>query len=783
MGFFSKKKKGAETPEVESPVVADKVKRGNKSRKGELMKVLNESVWESVHEDFKANKQFIIDQDGQTKYVALLFDTNQIGGLASREAKKDESKGSIIEAIHTGHIKTYVRAEMLQDDCFVIIPDGDTIEAMQEFSLLAEAEYILCTVTPDGVITTETMRGTDAEDDPEVMIPFSKLKNVVLNGVNVMTLFPNRETPVNDEFAESAFDGALAEQGMSAGGAMVSGPDDDPEVLEFGEGGEEPPDDLEDGEEPVSEKPLSDEEKAEPAGDGEDEADDLSDVEDIPDEAPAAEGKDAPQQPTQPEEADGDFGLTAEDFGFNPDGSGLPPEEADEGGYDTFADVTEDMVKDFVTRKFYSDELGLEVSTEPFDAQFLHGNPYLPFNENRGTGWLNEYLANIAKDANTRMMRLHSENLFRMRERYMRVMAANCERIAEALDITSDKTQYGKLRFAIERSMEENLDSISGTVAEKRQQLEDAWARELDQVAETAAAQARQEHMLRYGRTHEADLQKLETLERDEVQRDFQNSMTRMKNDRRAEAAKMLDMAINDTLQEMASIYLRVLEEEKREYVRLQNEMTRFIDDNRKDEKARIEAMAEENRQTKMADSVRAEYAAKIKAMSAEFDMKKTMLQADLDRMQSEHENELRKMQAACDTRVKAEKDREAELEAQIADLTEKLANAGSARNEEMQARINELEAEKKNWSDQMDHVVSTHKRSNTISSFLVVALCIAALGIGFMFGAIMNIRKAANIEQDALRIQYEQRVERPEASNNIELPDSTQAIVGGIEG
>ena len=116
MGLFKKK--------ANAPVEADAAtnvpsKKGGRNKKNELVKVLDESVWESVHEELKNNTQFVITEDGNTRYVAFLFDTTQCGGLAGKDARKDESKGSIIEAIRTGAIKTYIRTEMLMDDVFI----------------------------------------------------------------------------------------------------------------------------------------------------------------------------------------------------------------------------------------------------------------------------------------------------------------------------------------------------------------------------------------------------------------------------------------------------------------------------------------------------------------------------------------------------------------------------------------------------------------------------------------------------------------------------------------
>ena len=189
MGLFGNKNKSdASAAPQSAPQNAPKPSK--RAKKNELMKVLNESVWESVHEDFKANKQFILQKDGETRYVALLFDTNDVGGLVGKEAKKDESKGSVIEAIRSGRIKTFILPDMLQDDSFLIIPDIDTIDNMDEFAMFSSIKYLLCTVSPDGGVTTETVGGTDNDDDEDLFVTLEDIEKFIKNGDNVETLFP-----------------------------------------------------------------------------------------------------------------------------------------------------------------------------------------------------------------------------------------------------------------------------------------------------------------------------------------------------------------------------------------------------------------------------------------------------------------------------------------------------------------------------------------------------------------------------------------------------------------
>ena len=726
MGLFKKKAKASSEAEAATNASA---KKGGRNKKNELVKVLDESVWESVHEELKANTQFVItDDDGDTRYVAFLFDTAQCGGLAGKDARKDESKGSIIEAIRTGAIKTYIRTEMLMDEVFIIIPDLDTIDAMDEFGILADGEYVLCTISEDG---TDIRTVTDS-DDEEVVVDFDRIRNLIQTQADVHTLFPG------------GGDMTDAILGIAPGKNSHSQPEDDLDDL--------PSDDLDD---------LDDDDIETLPDDDDDLSDDDMDYsaptpqpaqsnpvpQPVP--TPVAAAAQAPAQPVYAQEADV---SDAEDIDTSDD--------ADEGGYDEFEDITENIVEDYVARTFYSDDLGLEVSTQPFDMQFLHGNSYVPFNEDRGPGLLNEYISHLAKDANTRMQRMHNENLFRMRERYMRLIQEQCVNIAKALDISKDDTQYGMIRFGIEKNKQENLDNAGAAVEQKTKQLNESWNRKLDQVASEAAASAKAQYEDRYGRSHESDIQNLLSREKDEIERDYQASLRRLNEDRRAEASKLLDIAVNETLKEMTDLYLKVLHDEQREQARLQREITKFIDDNRKDEKARIETLAEERRQTKKAEEVRREYATKIKAMSAEFDMKKTVLQADVDRMRQEHDIEIKKIESEWTKKLNEEKARSEDLQKKLDDLFDKYAEVDSNKTLEYKKKMEDLENEKDTWKRHTDEIIEAHKKSDNnnfkMSLIVIIAAVIAAIGIGFMCGSIVNIRRTSEVERSNITQNYQ---------------------------
>lgn len=730
MGLF--KKKTAAGDAAQSNTKESSVK-GGRSKKNELVKVLEESVWESVHEEFRNNKQFVMeDAQGNTCYVAFLFDTRQCGGLAGKEARKDESKGSIIEAIKIGSIKTYLRVEMLMDDVFIIIPDIETVDAMDEFGILADGEYVLCTVSEDG---TDIKTITDSEDN-EITVPFDTIRSLIQNGTDVHTLFPGSGDHMDALFGMSPAKNVQDAEDFDDEFDDLS----DDEIETLMDDDDLPDDDLEDmDDEPVIPQP-------------------------VPTPTPAPTTAPAASQPAVP--------PVSRPTDDSYDAENMEIEGDDEGGYDELEDITEEVVAEYVARKFYSEDLGLEVSTEPFDMQFMHGNSYVPFNEDRGVGLLNENIANLAKDANTRLQRLHNENIFRMRERYMQRIQENCANIAKAMDVADENSRYGKLMGGIEHNKDVNMRAMPESVEKKKKQLNEAWERKLDQVAAAAAAAARAQHADRYGRSHESDIQGLESREKDEIEKDYQAALRRLHSDRKSEASKLLDIAVNETLKEISELYLKVLHSEQREQARLQREITRFIDDNRKDEKARIETLAEERRQTNKAEEVRREYAAKIKAMSAEFDMKKTVLQADIDRLHQEHELERQKMEKEWARKINEEKSRSEEIQSRLDDLLDKYAEVDANKTEEYKKRLEDLESEKDTWKRHTDDIIEAHKKSDTtnfkLSIVVIVAAIIAAIGIGFMCGSIINIRKTAELEKSGITpvSQVEQQDEQAEGSD-----------------
>lgn len=814
-----------DTQQASEPQPVNTVPKG-KPKKDGLNTVFDESVIESVFEDLKSNKEYIMADDGDTKYVAVLFDVNEIGGLSGKVAKKDESKGSIIEAVRTGRIKTYIKAEMLEDDCFIIIPDRDTLNTMDEFRMLVGANYILCVIDP----VTQGIETITDESENEVKITFQQLMAVTNGTANVDSLFPGHNT------GPQVFSGTDVDYG-----------DNDEEILDYEDDLEDLPDDVDEDVEDFEE--INEHINSSPVTQSAPAATAALDpnswvcpncgmsnsnvfcancgtknpamVAAQPVPQPVPQQVQQVQQPVyeqpmqQPVQQSAPISQTAPvqqqtytqpaqqfvqqpvyeqpvqetsfqdkyaEEAYEDIGNGMVSDIDDVDGYDSddmyeddYDDVTSNEVDDFVVRKFYSDDLGLEISTEPFDIQFLHGNPFIPFDEHRGPGWLNEQISNIARDGNTRMQRMHTENLYTLRTRYMKILQGHCANIAKSLDTTTDNTQYGQFKAAIEQNRQDEMERIDENIAARVDRLERAWEDTLERVGEAAKADAIKEHIERYGDEHNRDIAKIRIYEKEEIERDYQNSLTRLNADRRTEATKLLDIAINTTLKELSEVYIKILESEKREYVRIQNEITRFIDENRKHEIVRIDTLSEENKHKNAAEIVRKEYTSKIRAMAAEFDTKTASLQADVNKMRIEHENAIASYKSDFEAKIREEKDNTAAVQRQLDELLAKYADLESRKNAEYAEQMNRLRNENMAYRDELDHVIDEHKRTNRLSTYLVVAAVIAFLGIGFMIGSIVNMNSASKkADENKTVVVIEDKTQQDDEADTNGISDNT---------
>lgn len=707
-GQKNKSAKPAETKEVKETKASSSAgskKRTNNKKKDGLSSILNESVAEAALDEFKSNKSFVMTQDGDEVYVGLMLNVADIGGLSKKD-KKNESKGAIIECIVSGRIKTYLTEELMDDGMIVFIPDAITVDAMNEFQLLADAKYTLCYMNEDFEVRLSDITCTL----PEVI-------SIVENDGNVSELLGTANDILEEDEEEIPYD-------------------DDEDI----------PDDAEDEPASYDESPFDD---------------------DVPD------TYEEPEPAFEDEAPSGDYNY---DNSYDPDDAFVdevhPDEQPeDEQYYDEdgnpFPDeVGYDDVQQAITRRFYSDDLDLEVSTEPFDIQFGQ-RTFVPFNENRGEGWLAEQLNIMSHDANVEMSRLHNDNLFMLRERYLKLVSMHCEMIEKQYDCTKSDTVYGKIFESLTQQRQAAEDKIPEYVAKKTELINENWNQHLIDVGNDAAKAAQAQYAERFKRQHEDELFRVEPSVKNEIQAQFDTAKRRMNAERKMQAGKQLDYAINSVLQQISNLYLDSIEQEKQLYDKLASDMRAFVEENRKDEKARIAVLNEQLQQQREADVVRANATEQVKNLTSEFESKKAALQADIDRMQAEFEQKLRTREDDYKVRLLDSEDRNKALQAQLDSIISGTDRRNTAMKQEYEANIAELKAQAKNWETRCSTIEANSKKNGSVTGILVAVISVATICIGFIIGNYFGVKhNTEQISKELLNSQYQQQINSTQQSS-----------------
>lgn len=705
MGLFGKKKVTQSDVQTAPAATSSQPK---KKKKDTMASVLHESVTETAIEEMSHNQAFIVSQNNETKYACLLLRTADIGGL-TKKSNKDEAKGSIIEQMNSGAIFVYISSQLMNDENIVIVPSAQTLQAMSEYSLLIQAPYELCLVHTDGGVE---LTGTK--------LSYANAKAIVVGDADIWNFLAAdemQEEEIPEETEEIGAEDAdnTDDEDESEDDRFNSVPDDD-----------DMPFQDEDGDASEDEEEFYEESE-----------DDTSDADSF-----IGESDETSNEESNDEEAE--------------------EEEAEDA-------IPDDLITEAITRKFYSDDLGLEATTEPFDVQFLHGNPYIPFDENRGDGFLDQYLNQMARNANAEMKRLHQDNLFRMREFYFHLISAHCEEIQQQLDTSDATTQFGRLFNSLRQQKISNESELERMVEEERAKLEKDWEQKLAMIGEEAATDAKRSYRERFGNQHDAEINAVELNLQDKIEQAYQNNIRTMNQNRKIEASKRMDYGINKALQEVTKMYMELLQKENERYHELADEMQAYVDANRKDEIARSKALAEELSQKNKADEVLKEYTEKMKNLSAEFDLKVRSLQTDLEKMERDNEAKLQNKDDEWSAKLDDANDRNKELQDQLDRLLDKYSRLDEFKDQEYQARLQALQNEKTVMESQYNHVVSVHKKNNTVSALLVVAIAIVMLASGFIIGSFINIKydteDTSKQIQQQIESEYEQYYNTTESS------------------
>lgn len=743
MMAFGKKKVtgGAAGAAPQPPAAADAPRERRRKPHEMLASVVKESAIPAAIDVLKGNEKFALP-DGRS-WVCLGLQVSEIGGLSKKQSG-DEVKGSLIQLITSDQLEVVVTRELLQDETLGLIPTPNTLERMAEYSVLLHRE--------------------DKQDGERTPTPYVWLVLESRDSGSSLKI-----TPVGPTTHKQALDVSKGQLELSVAlGEKVwawaeQAASDEPNVgVEIAAASEAPvqdeiavdPDDpfSDESEQPFPEDetmPVDDDTAGwDPADEpGEPELYATQEMEAIPQEDSEDVVHDDAEEAYDPNEEDfsddgpvDPYDEQAEWTIGDGDDEDAPPVEDD-----TYAqylvetqdrEVTEEQVRTGLVRRFLNDELGLEIDIADFEAIFYTDAPALSFDTGSApSDWLGDQLAHIKGQANAELAAIHANNVAELRQSYVDTMGLHVEAVHRAVSTGEDGTVYRDLMRSAQTEFDTASQRIGEQASAERAEMTARFEAEVRSRGEQAAAQAASAFRDRKGPLLDKSMAEVGlSLERRAEER-LAHSKGSILELRRREAQTRMDLGTTralSLLSERAAIQRSELMDRVTAW---NNEMMAVIDEHRKDDVARSQALSEELARGNEVETQRAANEQRIQEIRAEHASRVEDLQTRLSQERNEALGELETREEKWN-HDRALRDEELRHERELnAALTQQMAGLDSTYKEQYDQRLSAAIEERDSYLGQIKVSNEIQARANRMLLLLVVLVAFAFLAVGFILG------------------------------------------------
>lgn len=701
-----------------------------------LSSVVRETTVPAAVELLRCNHRFVFP-DG-VSWACLLLTSEAIGGL-SRQRGRDEAKGSIIELIDSDQIQTVATAQMLSEEIFGIIPTAQTLERMGEFSLLTGASYAWAVLRTDPIdpheLIISIVGGATFAQAEQVGAGVLSLEAAlgtqtwVEHGGTSTTHHQPRAAVQADWVGPDTeeFNGLLDDEAAAAS----SSPDEDVDKDVDAEVSEEADDGFDEGQ-PVFAADVGDVAGGFDADDpdaanqgGEDQAVFDEHSSDVVDEDIHGDGT---GDGTEDREEVGDSADVG-DFGDG-DTHGLADEVVDE-----------QRVRAAIARRFLGDDLGLEIGLEEFNAIFDLAAPGAQIEVPEGlTGWLGDQVAQAVRQANAALAHRREVHRQELRSLYVKLMSQHLEWVASAVSTSREGSTYEELSRTVESERAAALASSTDRVREAHDKIRADFETEVAAVAERAARHA--EGVFRdkqRGRMERELLEAGANLARLDEEA-HERAEARIHELRRRDARAKVDIGQSRVLAVIRDEQAKQLAAEEELLGRWSQDILGIVEENRKADISRAQALAEDLERKNTISALEAEHAQALSMLEAAHADRVGQMEERLEASRREASVQAEALTAEWRARVDMET---AKAEAEITrsgHLINELNSLKADSETRLQRREAELQADKESYAAELERAGQLQSRSNKIMTVLIIAMALAAFLLGAVFGVALVI-------------------------------------------
>lgn len=655
--------------------------------------------------------------------VDASIDGGGIGGLGKVSSKGNEDKGSILQRIADDKIQVCATEDMLRHNILGVIPTPASLgpDGMGEYTLFDRAKFLLTSVTPrpDGTLETVPVHFDEATGLIEVpdgdidTVTLAQAQEIAAGTITLASLIPTlwkrlggeADVAEEEEVApeEAHEDTAPAAPTLPPTAAQSESVEAVENLPHFD------PDDIPD--EPMVDELPSDEGLYDEDDEDENPFDDIE-------EAPAP----APHVPTQ-----------TEDVEVAPE----PVAPVDERVFN------KDAVRTAVARRFLDDSLDFAVDMTPFETLLgyeVDTPAQFSLDHLDSANWLDSQIKMLSQQANTVLADQRRRDIEELRNLFFSLVSRTGDEISSQMSIDEDADNtWAKTMVEVNGNETKALADLIEISEKEKAVLADRYQQEREAFIQARIGEER----VRYDERHKPALTRqmddLEASIRLDIESDYEARRYEILRARKTSARGAFDAAITKVMDHLIEKRAEQVQREAQLIEKFRVEMSDFLDENRKEDIARTQALQEQLSRQNIVEEKSAEFAAREQELHEQIarerdEAHKRVLAAQdeankvLERMRQENDAQLAQARAEIDRaneRVKEEAERVGVVRDEIA--------------RQFQSQVESLQTDKQLLMEQMDRENLVAKRANRLYIALAVLVALAFLALGVIIGMLVH--------------------------------------------
>lgn len=693
-----------------------------KKAKDSLALVIDETEPGAALDLIRNNERWVLP-NGAGVILSLPVDApieeGGIGGLGKVSSKGDENKGSILQRIDDDKIQVLMTQDMLRHNILGIIPTEQSLspEGMGEYTLFDKAIFMLTSVdTRDDALVVNPIHYDELAGVLDVptgdvdTVTLAQAQAISSGAVSLASLIPSLWRRLGGEVDTESVDSESEDLVED-----IPAPDHADESLENVDNLPDfDPDEVPD--EPLEDELPFDEDSYD---------DDDADIEDPFKDLDVASDADTESET----DSFGDVPEVAE----NP----IPAPVIDNRVFNR------DAVRNTMARRFLDEDLGFTVDMTPFEALFGHEEDEasrFSLDHLSDENWLDGQIKLLSQQANDALAQQRRRDISELRDLFFSLVSNTGDEIAAQMSTGPGADNVWAQTLAeADANAEKSRESLVDIVGAQRAAIIAKYEKDKEADAQAKAVEAKSLYDVRHKPSLDRELDEIEPNLRATIDEDYTLRRRQILDARKQSAQASFDTALTRVMDHLIQKRSEQVAREAELMEQFRDDMGQFLDENRKEDIARAEALQEQLSRQNIVEQKTAEFAAREKELHEQIAREREEAEKRALAAQEETNKTLARMREEWAVQLAQAK---AEVERANERTAEEAARVNVVREEisrQYESQIAFLENDQKTMMAQMDRESLVAKRANRLYIALAVLVALAFLALGVIAGILIH--------------------------------------------